>query len=200
MSISAVDAQTDGRVLRRERNRAEIVDALLALLREGKIDVSAAEIAERAKLSERSIFRYFDDLDDLYRTVCAVQFERESKHATIDSFSKGSTEDKIAHFVEQRVRLFTSIGNIGRASRVFAHRNTVIAKQLRRARALLRRQIADHFASEISSLPASERAHAATIIDSLCNFESFTIMRNDYDMTISAITTTLTTGIRKVLS
>ena len=83
---------------------------------------------------------------------------------------------------------------------MFAHRNIVIAKQLRRARALLRRQIADHFAKEISSLPASERAHAATIIDSLCNFESFTIMRNDYDMTISAITTTLTTGIRKVLS
>jgi len=200
MSLSAVDASTDGRVLRRERNRAEIVDALLALLREGHIEVSAAAIAERAKLSERSIFRYFDDLDDLYRTVCAVQFERERKHATIDSFSKGSTEDKIAHFVEQRVRLFTSIGSIGRASRVFAHRNAVIAKELRRARVLLRRQIADHFADEIAAIPSAERSHAATIIDSLCNFESFSIMRSDYDMTIASITTTLTTGIRKVLS
>jgi len=200
MSLSAVDASTDGRVLRRERNRAEIVDALLALLREGHIEGSAAAIAERAKLSERSIFRYFDDLDDLYRTVCAVQFERERKHATIDSFSKGSTEDKIAHFVEQRVRLFTSIGSIGRASRVFAHRNAVIAKELRRARVLLRRQIADHFADEIAALPSAERSHAATIIDSLCNFESFSIMRSDYDMTIASITTTLTTGIRKVLS
>ena len=200
MSLSAVDDSTDGRVLRRERNRAEIVDALLALLREGHIEVSAAAIAERAKLSERSIFRYFDDLDDLYRTVCAVQFERERKHATIDSFSKGSTEDKIAHFVEQRVRLFTSIGSIGRASRVFAHRNAVIAKELRRARVLLRRQIADHFADEIAALPSAERSHAATIIDSLCNFESFSIMRSDYDMTIASITTTLTTGIRKVLS
>ncbi len=200
MSLSAVDASTDGRVLRRERNRAEIVDALLALLREGHIEVSAAAIAERAKLSERSIFRYFDDLDDLYRTVCAVQFERERKHATIDSFSKGSTEDKIAHFVEQRVRLFTSIGSIGRASRVFAHRNAVIAKELRRARVLLRRQIADNFADEIAALPSAERSHAATIIDSLCNFESFSIMRSDYDMTIASITTTLTTGIRKVLS
>lgn len=200
MSLSAVDASTDGRVLRRERNRAEIVDALLALLREGHIEVSAAAIAERAKLSQRSIFRYFDDLDDLYRTVCAVQFERERKHATIDSFSKGSTEDKIAHFVEQRVRLFTSIGSIGRASRVFAHRNAVIAKELRRARVLLRRQIADHFADEIAALPSAERSHAATIIDSLCNFESFSIMRSDYDMTIASITTTLTTGIRKVLS
>lgn len=200
MSVASIDATTDGRVLRRERNRAEIVDALLALLREGRVEASAAEIAERAKLSERSIFRYFDDLDDLYRTVCAVQFERERKHATIDSFSKGSTEDKIAHFVEQRVRLFTSIGNIGRASRVFAHRNAIIAKELRRARVLLRRQIADHFADEIAVLPTDERAHAATTIDSMCNFESFDIMRNDYDMTINSITTTLTNGIRKVLS
>ena len=91
MSVSAIESSTDGRVLRRERNRAEIVDALLALLREGHVEVSAAQIAERARLSERSVFRYFDDLDDLYRTVCAVQFERERKHATIDSFSKGST-------------------------------------------------------------------------------------------------------------
>lgn len=200
MSISSIDSSTDGRVLRRERNRAEIVDALLELLHEGHLDVSAAAIAERAQLSERSIFRYFDDLDDLYRTVCAVQFEREKKHATIDSFSKGPTDDKIAHFVEQRVRLFTSIGNVGRASRVFAHRNVVIAKELRRARTLLRRQIADHFADEIARLPEPQRANAATIVDSLCNFESFTIMRSDYDMTIASITATLTTGIRKVLS
>lgn len=200
MSVTSIDSSTDGRVLRRERNRAEIVDALLELLREGHVDVSAAAIAERAQLSERSIFRYFDDLDDLYRTVCAVQFEREKKHATIDSFSKGSTEDKILHFVEQRVRLFTSIGNVGRASRVFAHRNVVIGKELRRARILLRRQIADHFAHEIEALPEPQRANVATIIDSLCNFESFTIMRFDYDMTIAAITTTLTIGIRKVLS
>jgi hypothetical protein len=83
---------------------------------------------------------------------------------------------------------------------VFAHRNAVIAKELRRARVLLRRQIADHFADEIAELPPAERSHAATIIDSLCNFESFSIMRSDYDMTIASITTTLTTGIRKVLS
>ena len=199
MSLAATPS-TDGRVLRRERNRAEIVDALLDLLREGHMDVSAATIAQRAGLSERSIFRYFDDLDDLYRAVCAVQFERERKHAEIDSFRTGSTADKIDHFVAQRVRLFTSIGNVGRASRVFAHRNLVIAKQLRRARTLLHRQVADHFADELAALPARERDHVATVIDSLCNFESFTIMRNDYDMSISSITSTMTIGIRKALS
>ena len=199
MSLT-VTPSTDGRVLRRERNRSEIVDALLDLLHEGHMDVSAATIARRAGLSERSIFRYFDDLDDLYRAVCAVQFERERKHAEIDSFRTGSTADKIDHFVAQRVRLFTSIGNVGRASRVFAHRNLVIAKQLKRARTLLHRQVADHFADELAALPARERDHVATTIDSLSNFESFTIMRNDYDMTIAAITSTLTTGIRKALS
>lgn len=195
-----VSSSTDGRVLRRERNRAEIVDALLDLLREGHLDISAATIARRAGLSERSIFRYFDDLDDLYRAVCAVQFERERKHAEIDSFRTGSTADKIDHFVAQRIRLFTSVGNVGRASRVFARHNLVIAKQLRRARTMLRRQVADHFADEIAGLPAGERDSVATVIDSLCNFESYDIMRNDYDMSIAAITSTMTTGIRKALS
>ena len=199
MSLAATPS-TDGRVLRRERNRAEIVDALLDLLHEGHLDVSAATIAQRAGLSERSIFRYFDDLDDLYRAVCAVQFERERKHAEIDSFRTGSTSDKIDHFVAQRIRLFTSVGNVGRASRVFARHNLIIAKQLRRARTLLRRQVADHFADELAALPAAERQQVATAIDSLCNFESFDIMRNDYDMSISSITSTMTIGIRKALS
>ena len=62
------------------------------------------------------------------------------------------------------------------------------------------REVADHFADEIAGLPTGERDSVATVIDSLCNFESYDIMRNDYDMTIANITSTLTTGIRKALT
>ena len=47
----------DGRSLRRERNRQDIVDALLGLIENGETEISAALIASKAGLSERSIFR-----------------------------------------------------------------------------------------------------------------------------------------------
>ena len=47
----------DGRRVRRDRNRDAVVDALLTLYGEGNLEPGSAEIAERAGLSPRSLFR-----------------------------------------------------------------------------------------------------------------------------------------------
>ena len=68
--------ETDGRRLRRERNRLAVVDALLDLYREGNLRPGTDEIATRAGLSPRSLFRYFDDVDDLTGAAVARQLAR----------------------------------------------------------------------------------------------------------------------------
>src|ERR1035438_5413311 len=76
---SAVGSQsegTDGRQLRRRRNRETVVDALLDLYRDGNLRPSTEEIAARSGLSPRSLFRYFDDVDDLTRTAIRHQEHR----------------------------------------------------------------------------------------------------------------------------
>ena len=70
------DRTTDGRHARRDRNRLAVVDAILALFSEGNFEPTSDQIAERAGLSPRSLFRYFDDLEDLNRVAIARQFER----------------------------------------------------------------------------------------------------------------------------
>ena len=52
----------DGRRLRSERTRQTIIEAYLALLRENPQVPTAAQIAERAGYSVRSIFERFPDL------------------------------------------------------------------------------------------------------------------------------------------
>ena len=51
----------DGRRRRREVNRQRVVTALLDLFSEGHVWPTVANVAVRAGVSERSIFRYFDD-------------------------------------------------------------------------------------------------------------------------------------------
>ena len=67
--MAAVHEQGDGRRLRREANRQAVIDALVSLYADGHYLPSAAEVAERSGLSPRSVFRYFDDTDDLTRAA-----------------------------------------------------------------------------------------------------------------------------------
>ena len=193
--VSAVD----GRSLRRERNRQDIVDALLSLIENGETEISAALIASKAGLSERSIFRYFDDVNDLYRSVCDLAFSKEIEYALIDDAGIGSLDTKIENFVNQRVRIYTMNEKIAPAARSFAFKNPIIKNQLVVGRKLLRTQIMKHFAEELSAFDKQQQQAAVAIIDSLTTFESYDMMRSDQKMSVLTIKSILTESIRKAL-
>ena len=189
----------DGRSLRRERNRQDIVDALLGLIENGETEISAALIASKAGLSERSIFRYFDDVNDLYRSVCDLAFSKEIEYALIDDAGVGSLDTKIENFVNQRVRIYTMNEKIAPAARSFAFKNPIIKNQLVVGRKLLRTQIMKHFAEELSVFDKQQQQAAVAIIDSLTTFEYYDMMRSDQKMSVQAIKSVLTESIRKAL-
>jgi TetR/AcrR family transcriptional regulator, regulator of autoinduction and epiphytic fitness len=189
----------DGRSLRRERNRQDIVDALLGLIKNGETEISAALIASKAGLSERSIFRYFDDVNDLYRSVCDLAFSKEIEYALIDDAGVGSLDTKIENFVNQRVRIYTMNEKIAPAARSFAFKNPIIKNQLVVGRKLLRTQIMKHFAEELSVFDKQQQQVAVAIIDSLTTFEYYDMMRSDQKMSVQAIKSVLTESIRKAL-
>jgi AcrR family transcriptional regulator len=189
----------DGRSLRRERNRQDIVDALLGLIENGETEISAALIASKAGLSERSIFRYFDDVNDLYRSVCDLAFSKEIEYALIDDAGVGSLDTKIENFVNQRVRIYTMNEKIAPAARSFAFKNPIIKNQLVVGRKLLRTQIIKHFAQELSMFDKQQQQVAVAIIDSLTTFEYYDMMRSDQKMSVQAIKSVLAESIRKAL-
>ena len=60
-SSSAPEA--DGRVLRGARTRERIVDAVFELVSEGTVRPTAEEVASRAGVGIRTVFRHFDDME-----------------------------------------------------------------------------------------------------------------------------------------
>lgn len=200
VTVESEPAIEDGRNLRRDRNRHDIVDALLALYESGEFEVSAARIAKRANLSERSLFRYFADVDDLYRAAFDAQFERVKTFTKISAFGSGSLDQKVEHFVEQRLRLFGAIGNIGRASRALAHRNPLIQDLLHKSRLDLRQQTMRHFRAELADLPKADRVGSVAAIEVLCSFEAFDLMRRDQGLSASATKSALTVAISKIFT
>ena len=62
----------DGRRERSRSSRSKIVAAMLDLVGKGDVAPSAARVAEVAGVGLRSVFRHFDDMDELYREMGGV--------------------------------------------------------------------------------------------------------------------------------
>jgi AcrR family transcriptional regulator len=64
-------AKTDGRKLRGDGNRARLVEAMLELIGEGVVHPSADAVASRAGVGLRTVFRHFNDMENLYAELSA---------------------------------------------------------------------------------------------------------------------------------
>lgn len=61
--------ETDGRRLRSHASRERIINAVIALIDESRHPPSAEDVAARAGVGLRSVFRHFGDMDTLYGAV-----------------------------------------------------------------------------------------------------------------------------------
>jgi AcrR family transcriptional regulator len=184
------EREMDGRRLRRLQNREAVLVALGELFRDGIYQPSAAEIADRAGLSPRSLFRYFDDIDDLTRAA----IERELA-AALPMVEPAVEPDaplavRIERLVAARVRLFEATAPAARAARASAYRNPVLAGQVHRARSFMRAQIVTLFGGDVGP-------ELLAAIDALCSFETYELLRVDQGLskarTTAALSHALTT-------
>jgi AcrR family transcriptional regulator len=169
-------ATTDGRLLRRQRNRDAVVEALLDLYAEGKLSPSTEEIAARSGLSPRSLFRYFDDVGDLTRTAMTRQTDRILPLVDIDTQPEAEPADKIAALVDQRFRLFDLFGNMATVSRLRAPFQPVLAEMLTRNRSFLRSQVEWLFGPELAAMDDDHRFTTLSAVDILTSFESYDLL------------------------
>lgn len=179
--------KVDGRRASRDRNRLTVVDALLDLYAEGHLRPGADEVAKRAGLSRRSVFRYFDDLDDLDRTAIARQQERVRHLWDIKGLGEGSLQDRIAAMAAMRCSLFETVGPAARVSRMRAPIHPVIARELGESRKLFIRQVERQFAPELDTMDPGDRKRMVAALDVVCSFESFDLMRAAHGMTVPQI-------------
>jgi len=189
----------DGRRLRRAQNRSAVLDALLGLFADGVYDPSSAEIAERAGLSPRSLFRYFDDIDDLHRAAVEANLALARPLVAVTVDAAEPTDAKVRAIVDGRMRLYSTIAPGARAARILAARHKIIATQLAQNRVFLREQVARLFAPELSVMPEPSRSAALSVVDVLCSFESWDLLVAEQGLAAPAVNRALVSGLTAVL-
>jgi AcrR family transcriptional regulator len=171
--------ETDGRRLRRALNREAVVDALLDLYREGNLRPGTDEIAERAGISPRSLFRYFDDTDDLAGEAVSRQLARAVPLVQLDVGPDAPFADRVEALVDQRFRLFDAVGQAAHVTRLRAPFQPRLAETLTESRRFLRSQIQALFALELAAMDRDRAGWALAAADVLATYESYQLLTTD---------------------
>lgn len=127
---SRAEPGTDGRTLRAQRSHEAIVEALVALVGEGTAVPTAQQVADRAGVGIRSVFRHFSDMESLFAEVS------ERVRAGVRPLLRGRPPEgppvaRLRELARRRARLFERILPYRRSTQIQRVHSPFLEAQLR---------------------------------------------------------------------
>jgi AcrR family transcriptional regulator len=110
----------DGRHERVERGKRAVFEALIDLFSEGRYNPPVAEVAARAGVSERTLFRYFGSFNDVVAGMIGYYYPRVEKYFTAAP-PAGDLRARLLALAELRVEFSEKQGVISRTAEALAH-------------------------------------------------------------------------------
>ena len=158
-AATAPAGKPDGRLNRSIVTRKKIVDALTALIYEGHLTPTAEQVATRADVGLRTVFRHFDDMDALYREI-ALDLDIAIQPVIGQRLSGATWQDRLRHSVLLRTDFFDRVAAIHLATQVHRHESAYLTQQVKQTvdlqRELLRRQLPPEVAQDATLFDALE--------------------------------------------
>jgi len=182
----------DGRVRRGRENRENILQAVYELIRENQLPPTAEQVAARAKVGERTVFRHFADLKTLNADM-AARVRGEIGPVLLKQISpEGSFDSRVKALVHKRARIFEHIAPFRRVS---ASRPGQFEQERARLTAFLRSELEHVFAREV------ERMSRETLdaIDAITSFEMWDRLRRDQKLGRSRAEAVIIQAIRRLV-
>jgi AcrR family transcriptional regulator len=166
--------KTDGRVLRSERSRETIASALYELVGEGNLEPTAQQVAERADVGIRTVFRHFSDMEALYATLDARLLAEVMPMLRDGPPSDTGLRDRAAALVSDRAALFERIAPYKRSSNLKRWRSPYLTEQHRKLVGELRARLL-RWLPELCDAPDG----IVEALDQATSFEAWDRLRSD---------------------
>ena len=203
MTTQPAEQIVDGRSARRERNREAVIDALIEMIMAGEDEPSVDAIANRAGVSYRSVYRYFDDRTDMMAAAArrSMQWIGPLLAEASGPFDESDPLDhRIDAIVDARAEVYVQIADILRTALMRAHEAPYIAEELHNARELLREQINVRFTKELDQFDERERELRLTSIDQTLHFQSLDYVMHERGHTREELERYLRSQVRLALT
>jgi TetR/AcrR family transcriptional regulator, regulator of autoinduction and epiphytic fitness len=198
VGVDAAAQQRDGRTVRAERTRQALVESLLGLLDEGNLTPTAAAIAARAGVSERSVFQHFPDREALFEAVAREQYARVVPRL-IPIDASLPLEERVEQFAEQRARLYELVGGVRRAALLIEHESSAVAGWLTTARKAKAAEVERVFLRELEALPPDEREPLRAALVALCSWSAWDAWRTQQRLSVARARAAMQAGVTALL-
>jgi AcrR family transcriptional regulator len=177
MSTSS-ELQTDGRIKRSERSRTAIVQAMLELIGEGSLSPTAQQVAERADVGVRTVFRHFSDMETLFATM-NEKLTADVDSLFVESVQTGSFEERVEALIERRSAIFSALAPYVRSSTLQRWRSAFLQSEHERSIRVMRRDLR-RWLPEIES----SRSEIADGVEMILSFEAWNRLRIDQRLSL----------------
>ena len=171
--------QSDGRVKRSQDSQQRIVVAMLELVAEGNMTPSAEQVAERAGIGLRSVFRHFRDMDSLYREM-ADALAAAIGDVVRQPFRTIGWRNQVLELVDRRADVFEKLTPFLRAAQVHRQRSPFLKAGHERFVKTLRQIMLALLPSQVARSSLLVEA-----IDLLLSFEAWRRLREDQGLDVA---------------
>jgi AcrR family transcriptional regulator len=175
---TSTDLPIDGRIQRSERSRMAIVQAMLELIGEGSLSPTAQQVAERADVGVRTVFRHFSDMETLFATM-NDQISTEVSSLFVEEVQTGSYSDRVEALIRRRMTIFGTLAPYVRSSTVQRWRSTFLQTEHERTIRVLRRDLC-RWLPELESVPTE----VADALEMILSFEAWNRLRVDQRLSL----------------
>jgi AcrR family transcriptional regulator len=162
MVPESVESRTDGRIDRRLRNRDAVLDATIKMFSEGEVVPAMDDVAERASVSLRSVYRYFATRDELIRAALERWLMEEAPHLVPQPPIDGDLAERVEYFCAQRLALYFRFAPLARVALVLDDADPMVREIFEYGRDSLRQQFAAQFDTELGLLEHRDWAMVTT--------------------------------------
>lgn len=192
MFVDDAPALTDGRRRRSQQSRDRIIAAMMALVEEGQISPIAEQVAERAQVGLRSVFRHFKDMDSLFAEM-AVRLSRHYQPA-LAPFVSPDWRGRLGEVVERRVTAYEVLLPYKRAADAHRHASPAIQSNYVQTGQLLRNRLKSLLPPHLES-----DSNALETLDFLLSMESWQRLRLDQKLSVDTARVIIEAQIKSVV-
>ena len=171
---------------------------MLDCFEDGLLRPGATEVAERAGVSTRAVFRHFDNMEALIEQVAVLQLERVMGQLPPIRF-EGTRSERVDALVARVTRAFELTTPVRRAAELLEPFSDTIRDRYSWLRSEVRRSIRRVFDEELAPLSEAERRERVAALRALLSFHYWTELRRHERLSVKAATRNLTEVIHRLL-
>ena len=186
--------QLDGRLKRSVVTRNKIVETLTALILEGHTSPTAEQVALRAQVGLRTVFRHFNNMDALYREI-SFDVDAQIQPLLQARLDAPTWQARVLQSIAFRSEIYDRTAAMYVAAQVHRHESAYLAQNLM-ASARLQRDL-------LQRLLPPDVARNAPLLDALdlvLSFESWIRLRREQGLAASEATAVMQLTVKALLA